>query len=186
MKRASEPIAERRSVLGVGPLLFLAAVLSGAPLFVLHYRYYPLFAIEAGPRWLLPVIGCVLLAVGLPFYVAALAALRRALKEDRLVTRGVYRMCRHPLYAAWILLIVPGILVWFRSWILLAIPAAMYLAFRMCVGREERRLEKKFGQQYLDYKEVVNALFPRPCTAQDHRRVQGDGRTSRRGDPQGR
>jgi len=38
----------------------------------------------------------------------------------------------------------------------------MYITFRMLIKKEENYLEQEFGQQYLEYKKRVNAVFPKP------------------------
>ena len=154
-------MGKRMSFFGVGPLLFLSGAVSGGVLFALHYRYAPVFAIQAGPRWLCPAIGLALLTAGAALHAAALAALRRGFSKGELVTHGPYAQCRHPAYAAWIVFIIPGILAFFRSWILLGIPAVMYVTFRLVIQREERRLEDEFGEEYLRYKHSVNLMFPK-------------------------
>jgi len=45
---------------------------------------------------LLATIGGVMVAIDVPFFVAALATLQRGFPKGELFTRGVYAMCRHP------------------------------------------------------------------------------------------
>ena len=127
---------------------------------MLHYRSYPLFAVQTGPPWLLPVAGGILIAIGVPLWLACVRTLRRRSSERVLATRGVYRVCRHPLYALWIAVFLPGIVAFFRSWLLFAVPVITYAAFRVLIRQEETWLEEEFGQEYLDYQKRVNALFP--------------------------
>jgi len=37
----------------------------------------------------------------------------------------------------------------------------MYIVFRMLIKKEEDYLEQEFGQQYLEYKKKVKAVFPK-------------------------
>lgn len=48
-----------------------------------------------------------------------------------------------------------------RSWLLLAVPACMYVAFRLFIRREEQHLEARFGDDYRRYKQEVPALLPK-------------------------
>ena len=115
------------------------------------------------------------LAVAFPFQVhfaAVLAiiglaldlnALRRFLKArttispfrpnrtERLVTGGVYRLTRNPMYLG-MLLLLSAWAVWLGNPLNLAALAA-YVAFitQFQIKPEERALAKKFGQPYLDY-----------------------------------
>ncbi len=114
--------------------------------------------------WFFDVAGIVLLAVGVPFWAASAGAIGRHYKAGRLCTTGAYRLCRHPIYAAWILFIVPGALLFLHRVLLLAIPVIMYVVLRRLIHREEEWLEENFGQQYIEYANRVNAIIPWPWT----------------------
>ena len=148
------------NILGVGPAIFVATAIPGAILFAIHYRYPSVFTVAAGPWWWMPAIGVVLWVAGIPFMAVAARQMMRARRADRLVTDGVYAWCRHPLYAAWALFIVPGAILFLRSWLLLAVPVIFYASVRVFSHREERQLEEHFGDEYRDYKRRVHALFP--------------------------
>jgi protein-S-isoprenylcysteine O-methyltransferase Ste14 len=78
-------------------------------------------------------------------------------EEDKLNTRGLYRIVRHPLYTF-------SILVLWLTPTMTRNLAALYFAFSayFVVGAlvEERRLIKTFGQEYLDYKAKTPFLIP--------------------------
>lgn len=72
-----------------------------------------------------------------------------------LVTTGPYRLSRNPLYVA-LALAYAGISVAVDSAWMLALILPFLLVIRYgVVAREERYLERKFGQAYLDYKAKV-------------------------------
>ncbi|RAI44941.1 methyltransferase family protein [Rhodoplanes roseus] len=65
-----------------------------------------------------------------------------------LVTTGIYRFMRNPMYVGLILLML-GIAVGFASlWLLVLLPACALLLHAGVVVREERYLERKFGDDY--------------------------------------
>ncbi len=75
--------------------------------------------------------------------------------EQRLVTTGMHARMRHPIYvahlsmmAAWTL--GSGLLV---AFVLLAISA--FVTFPLMIWLEERELEKRFGQEFHNYKKSV-------------------------------
>jgi protein-S-isoprenylcysteine O-methyltransferase Ste14 len=72
-----------------------------------------------------------------------------------LVTNGIFRRTRNPLYVG-ILVALFGIALLFAlDWlVLLIIPSCLLLHFGV-VMREERYLERKFGDAYRRYKESV-------------------------------
>jgi protein-S-isoprenylcysteine O-methyltransferase Ste14 len=82
-------------------------------------------------------------------------------KDHELVTSGVYRRIRHPMYAAiFLFAIAQGLLLqnWLAGWGGLVSFAALYL-FR--VGREEQMMREFFGESYRDYMERSGRLLPR-------------------------
>jgi protein-S-isoprenylcysteine O-methyltransferase Ste14 len=81
-------------------------------------------------------------------------------KLDRLYRAGLYACCRHPLYANFVLLAVPGACLLANSWAALAAIPFAYLAVRFFVRKEERGLIAAFGAEYERYKQEVNAIFP--------------------------
>lgn len=72
-----------------------------------------------------------------------------------LVTGGPYRWSRNPLYVA-LALVHAGISMAVDSAWMMALILPFLLVIRYgVVAREERYLERKFGQTYLDYKSTV-------------------------------
>jgi len=112
------------------------------------------------PRGYLTAAGGVLLLSAVPLYVITVRAVARAHREDRLVTTGPYAVCRHPLYALWILLIVPAVAAFLASWLVLTASAFMYVVTRVETRHEEAYLEQRFGEAYREYKRQVNAVLP--------------------------
>ena len=74
---------------------------------------------------------------------------------DVIVVRGPYRFSRNPIYLAMVFLQL-GIGVWANSlwFFVLAMLSALLLAWGV-ISREERYLERKFGDGYLAYKARV-------------------------------
>ena len=108
----------------------------------------------------LSIVGTILIMVGVPFLIVSIRAVNKAYKAGSLKTGGVYSVCRHPLYSAWIIFIIPGFLLFFHSWILLTIPIIMYVLFRILIKEEEIFLQHKFGEEYENYKKRISLLFP--------------------------
>ena len=79
----------------------------------------------------------------------------------KLITRGVYRSVRHPMYAAICLFsIAQGLSLhnWLAGWSALA---GFVILYFVRVGREERMMAEHFGQEYRDYVSKTGRLFPR-------------------------
>jgi protein-S-isoprenylcysteine O-methyltransferase Ste14 len=70
----------------------------------------------------------------------------------RLTTEGPFRYTRNPSYLA-LAMIYAGIAVLRNSpWAVLFLPVVLVVIRREVIGREERYLERAFGEEYLAYK----------------------------------
>jgi protein-S-isoprenylcysteine O-methyltransferase Ste14 len=150
---------KRMSIFGVGPVVILITVAYFLAALAMHLHYPGRFAVRGVPYACFAAAGSILLAVGLPTLVLAVRAVRRAYRKGRLVAEGPYALCRHPAYAAE-LVCVAGVALLFQSWLMLTVPVAHYVAIRILVRKEEDYLARTFGQEFLDYRRKVNALFP--------------------------
>jgi protein-S-isoprenylcysteine O-methyltransferase Ste14 len=73
----------------------------------------------------------------------------------RLTTEGPFRYSRNPSYLA-LALLYTGIAVLRNSlWAILLLPVVVGVMQREVIGREERYLERTFGEEYVDYKTSV-------------------------------
>ena len=106
-------------------------------------------------------VAIILLCIGIPLYMKTLKVIKAAYKKQELITNGIFSTCRNPLFAVVIFLLLPGIILFFNSWILLTIPCFMYIMFKILIRREEYLMEKEFGQEYIKYKDNTSALFPK-------------------------
>jgi protein-S-isoprenylcysteine O-methyltransferase Ste14 len=82
-----------------------------------------------------------------------------------LVTRGVYGVLRHPIYAAmWLMALAPIVLLpnWIAGWSTLATYLPIYLTR---VPREEQMMLEHFGQAYREYMKRTGGIIPRLWSA---------------------
>ncbi|WP_306119968.1 MULTISPECIES: isoprenylcysteine carboxylmethyltransferase family protein [unclassified Roseitalea] len=76
--------------------------------------------------------------------------------SDRLVTGGIFRFSRNPIYVANALLLI-GIGLFVGNLWLLAMAVINAIATqKLAIEREEAHLEARFGKTYRDYKKKVN------------------------------
>jgi protein-S-isoprenylcysteine O-methyltransferase Ste14 len=72
-----------------------------------------------------------------------------------IVTSGLYKFSRNPMYVG-LLIILTGYAIWLGSVTpFLLLPLFYWLITQMQIKPEERILQQKFGQEYLDYKNTV-------------------------------
>jgi protein-S-isoprenylcysteine O-methyltransferase Ste14 len=73
-----------------------------------------------------------------------------------MVTEGPFRYTRNPAYLS-MAMIYAGISSLANAlWAILLLPATLLVVQRGVIEREERYLERKFGEEYLRYKERVH------------------------------
>ncbi len=152
-------MARERGFHGVGPLVGAIAGAYFALALLASALWAQLFAVNALPAVWRLAAACLVLAAGIPLFLRAGSAARRAYRKGRLATEGPYAVCRHPVYASALVLIF-GTCLLFSSWLVWATPAVAYAAMRILVRREERRLQEEFGRRYAEYRRRVNAFFP--------------------------
>jgi protein-S-isoprenylcysteine O-methyltransferase Ste14 len=83
------------------------------------------------------------------------------LKQDhKLVTTGIYRRLRHPMYSAfWLMAVAQGLLLPnFLGG--LAGLVGFGLLFALRIGPEERMMEEAFGEEYRAYRERTWRIIP--------------------------
>lgn len=114
----------------------------------------------------LNILGLALFVVGMTIAFVAVFTLRRSysgtlvIREDhQLITHGIYRYTRHPVYLGVIMAIL-GLPIFASSLyglliMLVLIPIVLYR-----IGMEERLLTEEFGDAYRDYQETTSKLVP--------------------------
>ena len=80
--------------------------------------------------------------------------------ESELITNGIQSKIRHPLYSATILIFV-GFFLFIPKMVSLVAMVAMLLYLPVGIYFEERKLVKKFGEDYLEYRKRVPPLIPK-------------------------
>jgi len=81
---------------------------------------------------------------------------------QRLVTSGLYSWIRNPMVLGWtVILLGIGLTLNSISLIFIFTPFFFLLNVLYLKNIEEKELEKKFGQQYLKYKESIPMFIPR-------------------------
>ena len=145
---------------GIGPLFAAGSFAYGAAMLLLgRWLAYDL-TIRIIPRPLLAGLAWLLLGVGIPFFIAALFSLHRAYNSNQLVTTGIFSLCRNPIYAAWVVFLVPALMLFQANWLALSVPVFMYGYVRVLVRHEERYLETRFGDSYREYRRRVFCVIP--------------------------
>jgi protein-S-isoprenylcysteine O-methyltransferase Ste14 len=112
------------------------------------------------------VIGLGLGAAGLALIAWGFATLQRAnttvmpnRRADRMVTEGAFAFRRNPIYMGEVLLFLGLAELTHNIWFAIAAPLFAIAILVLAIRPEERHLEERFGQAYLDYKERTRRWF---------------------------
>lgn len=128
------------SIFGIGKDLVVPGTLSVVLAIVLQAYYPKAFCFYIVPRPLSITLGAALCLLGIIFLITALKTLYENFKKEVLITGGIYAWCRNPIYAGWILLILPGIAFLLNSWLILAASFLLYIVFKFRIQKEEQIL----------------------------------------------
>jgi protein-S-isoprenylcysteine O-methyltransferase Ste14 len=150
---------DRAGVIAPPPLIALAVVVVGVFLDWLLPAYVLQLLLSFAER---VTIGAILIGAGAALAIPAVLAFRSARTHvepwkpaTALVTDGIFRWLRNPMYVA-LALLVAGIAVALASdWTLVMLLPGAFVLHVGVVKREERYLEAKFGNAYRAYKARV-------------------------------
>jgi protein-S-isoprenylcysteine O-methyltransferase Ste14 len=81
-------------------------------------------------------------------------------EEHVLVTDGIYRWVRHPLYSTYFIHMVASFL-FVANWLVALLGLIYALMLLQRVGHEEEMLLEQFGDRYRDYMAHTGRFFPR-------------------------
>ncbi len=149
--------------------ILLVTVITASLLLPVLYLFTPLlgFADYRFPV-LVPLIGTPVMVISLWLFWRSHADLGQnwsvslELRENHeLVTHGIYRTIRHPMYASiWLWDFAQAMLLqnWVAGWCALLTFAAMYF---LRTPREEQLMCEAFGEEYREYMRKTGRLFPR-------------------------
>lgn len=159
----SDPASRKPAAANAGrvrpPLVYLISLVAG--IIIQLIKPLPLLS-GFLPRRLTAAFGGMLIVTAVSLFLWAVRTFRRAgtpipgNKPTTVIVRtGPYRFSRNPIYLAFSLFEI-GIAICANSlWLLATLAGAMLLMNQVVIRREERYLEQKFGEQYLDYKATV-------------------------------
>jgi protein-S-isoprenylcysteine O-methyltransferase Ste14 len=159
-RRAKSELAlhERISTATFGAALFAYTALGAGVILSSWLNAWPLLIVG----WLRQTSGMALLVLGAIVYVTARLQLRSfrqtwALRTNKLLTSGIYRVLRHPQNLGWGFLLA-GVALLGRSGVALALTGVYVLTCLIWLPFEEAFLERRFGSSYARYRNATPAL----------------------------
>jgi len=146
---------------GIGPKFTIVSVIYAAIIFTIQNTIFSEVRFIIYSTSINITLGILLILVGLIIFLIPAFTIDKYIYEGRLCKKGVYAYLRHPIYASWITFIVPGVVILRGSILGITIPIFMHIIFRVLIPVEERHLMNKYGDEYVEYKTKVWAVFPK-------------------------
>jgi protein-S-isoprenylcysteine O-methyltransferase Ste14 len=147
---------DRAGVIAPPPLIYLSGILIGLALNRWLWPY-PIFGVAAW-RWsglVLVLAGLALIIAGRRAMLAAETNINPFKPTTSIVSSGPFGFTRNPLYLAMTLAYVGLSLVVNTWWCFVLLVPVLLLIHLGVVAREERYLERKFGDSYRQYRARV-------------------------------
>jgi protein-S-isoprenylcysteine O-methyltransferase Ste14 len=149
------PEEDRPGVPIAPPLLFVLPMLASLAL----EWFVPTSFVHGAFR---SILGATFLVAGLVLNVGGFVTQKRAGTDPIpfnpstcIVSHGPYRFSRNPMYVGLAFCTLGIAFLVNSAWMLVAVPIGLFLIDRLVITREERYLERKFGEEYLIYKRRV-------------------------------
>ena len=144
------------------PILFVLGALAG---WALNRRYpLPLMAatretIGSPAGWAALVLGFLIALWGMLTFRLARTAIVPIAPATKIVDSGPYRFSRNPMYLGMSLMLLGGSLLTNNFWMLLTLPLALLLLYRLVIKREEAYLLSAFPAEYGAYRARVRRFI---------------------------
>lgn len=148
-------------VFGVGPYLIGMIILITILFFVLSF--HDVIPVYKSNQIILSVLGFVLIVTGTIFWLSANVNSRidDGIRNNQLITTGIYSKVRHPIYAAFLYAVTGAILI-FDNLFLIFLPVIFWLILTVVIkNTEEKWLIEWYGDYYLIYSRKVNRFIPK-------------------------
>ena len=82
---------------------------------------------------------------------------------DKLVTEGIYRFIRHPMFTAFIMILIGiGLTLNSLTFTFIMAPAGIAYILWFAYNVDEKEAREKFGEKYEEYRRQVPAFIPIP------------------------
>ncbi len=107
----------------------------------------------------LMVIGFVIALLGAWAMFRARTTIHPGGSASALVTSGIYRRTRNPMYLSFLFFIIGLGLVFANPWMILLAPLLVLYVQERIIKREEAYLTARFGPEYIAYRNQVRRWF---------------------------
>ena len=102
----------------------------------------------------------VIIGIGILLVIFGWKQIFRAIKNNKLVTTGLYSAIRHPQYLGFMLITLGMLVQWPSIFTAILWPILVFIYYRLA-KTEDREVGKQFGEEFQKYKLSVPGFLPR-------------------------
>jgi protein-S-isoprenylcysteine O-methyltransferase Ste14 len=158
-KEVKQNMNKKMNVLGVAPFIAIPTFLYLGLAVVITYLNGELFKITDANYTAIAVTGVIMILIGALMIMTCGRKVLKSFSSGKLMTDGLYKIFRNPMYAAYLLFVIPGIALLFNSWLALTTIIVNYILFSVFIKHEYSYLREKFGGEYEEYLKKVLIKF---------------------------
>ncbi|MCW5962258.1 MAG: isoprenylcysteine carboxylmethyltransferase family protein [Pyrinomonadaceae bacterium] len=145
-------------VIAPPPLIYFCGLALGG---IIHW-FFPRHIFPAEFGAMTKIAGALLIVAGLGLILIARSKMQKAQTNiepwkptKAIISDGIYSVSRNPIYAAMIIIYFGATLIVNSVWFVPFLPVVILAMHYGVILREEKYLERKFGDEYLAYKNRV-------------------------------
>lgn len=152
-------MSNKMKITGVAPNIAIPTFIFLIITVIIHYTTKPFFTIIENDGVVLIYLGVALILPGVIMVAACGRRLLKSFDKNILMTGGLYKFFRDPMYVAYLIFVIPGICLLFNSWLVLTTIILNYVLYSILIKKEHKYLEEKFGAEYKNYLDEVIFKF---------------------------
>ncbi len=147
------------TIAGAAPKIAVLTFIFLAITIWVDYFTKPFFKITQNNYFILIIIGIIFIIIGTILIINVAIKLRKSFNSNILMTDGLYRIVRNPMYVSYLIFIIPGICLLFNSWFVFTSILFNLILFKIFIKEEYIFLENKYGEEYNKYLKKVKIKF---------------------------
>jgi len=154
---------EKKSIVETGSMTgytILFCIMTGLDVGKINFDNYISFLITTGIGTLFILTGSIINIIGRIKLGNNWSNHIKIYSSHSLITHGIYKIVRHPLYASLMLMFFGGSLV-FKNWICFLTLIFVFIPFMNYRAKQEEKLLIEEFPDYIEYKKSVGRFFPK-------------------------
>ena len=153
---------KKMSVLGIGPVYVISClIITILAIYISEKGFFHSGKVYELKGFMV-LIGVISIALGITLWIKAVIFQKmvKAIKNNKLLTTGVYSIVRNPIYSAFYFVLTGSLLIEANLWLLI-LPIIFWIYMTALLKlTEEKWLLDAFGEEYIKYCSRVNRVFP--------------------------